>query len=457
MKKIIIALFISFLFLDCQSQKSDSLMIRGFYNEALTDYTAYHQLRYLCKEIGGRICCTPQAAAAVEWAKQELEHMGLDTVYLQECSVRCWKRGEPEQAAVVSALLGSFEPPVCALGGSVGTGNAGLRARVVEVKSMEELKELGKSKIKGKIVFFNRPAEPTFINTFPSYGSAADQRVHGAAMAASYGALGVVVRSLTLADDEHPHTGIMRYRDSIPAIPAIAIGTANADKLSFWLKQDPDLNFFFRTTCEERPEGISYNVIGELKGSEKPDEIICFGGHLDAWDNGEGAHDDGVGVVQTIEALRLFMATECQPKHTLRVVVFMDEEVAQRGGQKYAAEVKRKGEKILAAIESDRGGFTPLGFSVDAGEAVYRRMDEWRPYFSAYGMHEIVHGYSGVDIYPLKEQGIPLFALMTDSQRYFDYQHAPNDVFENVNRREMQLGSAAIATLIYLIDRYGFN
>lgn len=440
------------------AQNSDSAIMRGFFTEALTNYTSYEQLRFLCKETPGRISGTPQAAAAVEYTKQILQGMGLDTVYLQECNVRAWKRGDKERASVTSPLFGNFSPEVCALGGSIGTGPEGIIANVIEVQNFDELKSLGKSKIKGKIVFFNRPADPTFLNTFPSYGSAADQRVHGAAEAAVYGAVGVVVRSLTLANDEFPHTGIMRYEDGKDTIPAIAIGTKNADKLSSWLKADPNLNFFFFTNCFEAPENISYNVIGELKGSENPDEIICFGGHLDAWDNGcEGAHDDGVGVMHTIEALRLIQAADIMPRHTLRVVVFMDEEVAQRGGKTYADQVKANGEKIIAAIESDRGGFTPVGFSIDAGDSVYAQFDKWKPLFLQYGLYQIAHGYSGVDIYPLKEQGIPLIALMTDSQRYFDYQHAASDTFETVNHRELQLGSASIAMLVYLIDKYGWK
>jgi hypothetical protein len=443
--------------LRAQTAGNDSTIIRGMFNEALRDYTSYDQLHFLCKKIGGRICGSPQAAAAVEYTRQILLGMGLDTVYLEKCSVRNWQRGEAEQASVSSAIYGDFKPAVCALGGSIGTGPSGLYGNVIEVHSMDELKDLGKAKIKGKIVFFNRPANPETISTFPAYGGAADQRVHGAAEAAKYGAIGVIVRSLTLSKDEYPHTGIMRYEAGVDTIPAIAIGTLNADKLSLWLKSDPSLNFYFRTTCHEEAETVSYNVIGEVKGSEHPDQIICFGGHVDAWDNGEGAHDDGVGVFHNIEALRLIMKSGIHPKHTLRVIVYMDEEVSQRGGKQNAEDVKAKGETIIAAIESDRGGFTPTGFSVDASEAVYAQFDRWKPMFLEYGLYQIVHGYSGVDIFPLKEQGIPLIALMTDSQRYFDYQHAPNDTFEAVNHREFQLGSASIAMLIYMIDTYGWS
>lgn len=458
MKKVIIALLISICSLSLKAQNADSAIIRGFFNQALSSDFAYKQLEYLCHQIGGRICCSPEAAAAVEWSKQLLQSLDADTVYLQPCNVRCWKRGEQEQALVNSARLGTFAPEICALGGSVGTGKEGLMAEVIEVHSLDELKNLGKPAINGRIVFFNRPAEPTFINTFPAYGTAVDQRVFGATEAAKYGAIGVVVRSITLANDNNPHTGIMHYGPDSDSIPAVAIGTANADKLSSWLKSDPKLQLYFRTTCFENPRGISYNVIAEKYGTVHPEKIICFGGHIDAWDNGgEGAHDDGVGVMHTIEAFRLFLESGVKPQNTLRVIVFMDEEVDQQGGEAYAASVKAKGEQIIAAIESDEGGFTPVGFAVDAGDSVNQQFEKWRPLFSEYGLYEIFHGYSGVDIHPLKEQGIPLMAIMTDSQRYFDYQHSPSDKFENVNRREMQLGSASIAMLIYLIDKYGWR
>ncbi len=456
MKKILLWLFIVLWGFSSTAQNNDSLIIRGFFNEALQSDLAYKQLEYLCKNIGGRICCSPQAAAAVEWTRQLLESLGADTVYLQPCPVRCWKRGEKEQSTVFSKL-GTFSPEVCALGGSVGTGSDGVRGEVVEVKSLAELKTLGTARIKGKIVFFNRPADPTFINTFPAYGSAADQRVHGASAAAEFGALGVIVRSLTLAHDDAPHTGIMDYSADYDSIPAVAIGTTNADQLSAWLKKDPQLQVYLKTNCTEQKEGLSYNVIAEKYGSEHPEQIICFGGHLDAWDNGEGAHDDGVGVMHSIEALRLLLHSGVQARNTLRVVIFMDEEIDQRGAAAYAASVKEKGEKILAAIESDRGGFTPTGFSFDAGPSVEKRLNEWKPMLLQYGLYDIVKGYSGVDIYPLKKMGIPLLAIMTDSQRYFDYQHAATDRFEAVNRREMQLGAASIAMLVYLIDRYGWE
>lgn len=457
MKKLAIVALLSICSFAVHSQTSDSTIIRSFFNKALSSDIAYKQLEYLCKHFPGRIGCSPEAAGAIEWSKQLLQAMNADTVYLQECKVRCWKRGEKEEAIVTSAR-GTFIPEVCALGGSVGTGAKGLKAEIIEVHSLNALKEMGASAIKGKIVFFNRPADPTFINTFPAYGSAADQRVHGASEAAKYGAIGVIVRSLTLTSDNNPHTGIMHYEENTEKIPAIAIGTKNADKLSEWLKDDPKLQLFFRTTCYENTDGVSYNVIAEKYGTSHPEKIICFGGHIDAWDNGaEGAHDDGVGVMHSIEAFRLLLESGIQPQNTIRCIVFMDEEMEQRGGEKYAETVKEKGEQIIAAIESDEGGFTPVGFSYDAGDSVSRQFEKWRPVFLEYGLWDIRKGYGGVDIYPLKELGIPLIGLMTDSQRYFDYQHSPSDRFEAVNRREMQLGSASIAMLVYLIDKYGWR
>ncbi|NVO02961.1 MAG: M20/M25/M40 family metallo-hydrolase [Bacteroidetes bacterium] len=439
-----------------KAQNSDSIEIKKIYNEALSNDIAYKKLEYLCKNTAGRICGTPQAAAAVEWAEQKMKELGFDTVYLQPLKVHSWKRGNKETAKMASTLLGDHNLSICALGESIGTGEQGISAQVIEVKNFEELKTLGKEKIKGKIVFFNRAMDPTQIYTFNAYGGAADQRVHGASEAAKYGAIGVIVRSLSESLDDFPHTGIMRYDKDIDTIPAVAVSTLGADLLSNWLKKDKNLILHYTTTCKQFPETNSYNVIGEIKGSEFPNQYIIVGGHIDAWDNGEGAHDDGIGVIQSMEVLRLFKTLNIKPKHTLRAVIFMDEEVAQRGGKKYAELSKLNKETHIAAIESDRGGFTPTGFSIDAPiETVNKLKNNWGKLFEPYGIYQLIKGGSGVDISPLKDQNFPLFGLMTDSQRYFDYQHAASDTFEKVNKREMQMGSAAMAAMIFLIDKYG--
>lgn len=440
----------------CNREKTDdAAVIKEIFSEALSDATAYSNLKTLCTRFEGRICGTAEADSAVRWAEALLRSMGLDTVYLQPMMVLKWDRGEKEIGKVMSATLGERPLSVCALGWAAGTGPGGVTAEVVEVTSKDQLEKLGEVGIKGRIVFYNQPMDPIHYYTFESYGEAVWQRARGASMAARYGAVAVINRSLTMASDDHPHTGIMHYADTLPKIPALAVSTLGADSLSHWLKKDPALKLFLRSTSQELGEVPSYNVIGEIKGSDKPDEIIAFGGHVDAWDNSQGAHDDGVGVIQTIEVLRIFNKLGIRPKHTIRVVVFMDEEVAQRGGAAYAASVKEKNEKHLVAIESDRGGFTPYGFSIDASPMTVGKINNWKKLLEPYGIWSFQKGGSGVDIRDLKPMNIPLLALVSDSQRYFDYQHSPSDTWDQVFPREMQLGSGTIAAMVFLIDKYG--
>jgi hypothetical protein len=246
----------------------------------------------------------------------------------------------------------------------------------------------------------------------------------------------------------------MRYVDTLEKIPAIGISTMDADYLSTLIKDEPDIEFYFRTTCHQNSDVPSVNVIGELRGSEKPEEIILIGGHLDSWDLGEGAHDDGTGIIQTMEVFRIFQSLEIKPKHTIRFVAFMDEEIDQQGGRKYAELIAAKNEKHIAGIEADGGGFTPQGFSIEGTDEQVAAIKKFQQYFEPYLLFRFVKGGSGVDISFLNKMGFPLIGLIVDSQRYFDYHQSGNDVFENVNRREMQLGSAAIAAMVYLIDKF---
>ncbi|MCK9421131.1 MAG: M20/M25/M40 family metallo-hydrolase [Bacteroidales bacterium] len=462
LKRAPYAFFVYILLLTCQlnAQNTDSLILRRFFTEALSNPVAYHNLNFLCTHIGGRLCGSNKAEEAVNWAEKLLMSMNPDTVYLQPVMVEHWERGFKETARITSSKTGLQELSVCALGSSVGTGPQGINAEVVEVHNFLELQDLGRKNIEGKIVFFNRAADPTPIYTFEAYGGAVDQRAFGAMQAARYGATAVIVRSATLAHDNYPHTGIQHYADSVKAIPALSVSTNDADTLSSRLKKDPNLKLFILTSCATHPESVSHNVIAEIKGTEHPNEVIAFGGHIDSWDIGQGAHDDGAGVVQTIEVLRLFKALGIKPRHTLRVIVFMDEEYAQRGAKAYAESAKQESNSIpaihhLAAIESDRGGFTPQGFSIDAPDSIVKIIHSWQPLLQPYGLWSIAKGGSGVDIRDLKPQGVPLIALVSDSQRYFDYQHAASDTFDKVHPRELQLGSAAIAALVFLIDKYG--
>lgn len=437
-------------------QPAEADLIRKVFNEALTSYEAYHNLEWLCKNTAGRICGTPEVAEAVEFTRQLMNKMKFDSVWLQPIMVKSWNRGEKEAARIVSDKFGTVSVPACALGWSVGTGNPGLSARVVEVKSLEELKGKPVNEIEGRIVFFNQPMKQTNLGTFSSYGEAVWQRTNGPVEAAKLGAIGCVIRSMSIEIDDFPHTGITHYVDDIKPIPAIAISTRAAELLSSYLTVDPNLYFFFRTTCLAGEDVPSFNVIGEIRGSAFPNEIITIGGHLDAWDIAEGAHDDGGGCIQSMEVLRLLQATGIRPVHTIRAVMFMDEEVDQRGGQMYAQEALKKGEKHIAALESDRGVFQPKALAVTGDPVQMKKLAEWQPLFDPYDI-KLINGGGGADVGPLKNfyPKILLMGIIPEDQRYFKVHHAASDTFEQVDRREMQMGAAGITALVYLYDKYG--
>ena len=448
----IIFFLISFLTFYAQAQ--DSKTIRTIYDLALTESEAYENLRVLCKDIGHRLSGSEGADSAVVWGQRVLEKLELDTIYLQEITVPHWERGRKEKAYFYNEK-GKNMLDVCALGGSVSTGmNQFIKGDVIEVKSLDEVNNLPDSLVKGKIIFYNRPMDPKKISTFSAYGSCVDQRYSGAIEAAKKGALAVIVRSMNVRQDDFPHTGSMAYEEEVDSIPAFAISTNGADYLSENVTKYDNLELNLKSFCKSYPDKISHNVIGEIKGSEFPDEYITVGGHLDSWDVGEGAHDDGAGVVQSIEVLHLLNLMNIKPKHSIRVVLFMNEENGNRGGKHYAERAAAKNEKHLMALESDRGGFSPRGFSVNGTEKQLNGIKKWVDLFEPYGIHEFKMGFAGVDINPLEDGKICLIGLSPDSQRYFDHHHSDNDVFEEVNKRELVLGAASMTSLVYLIDKY---
>lgn len=436
------------------AQTPDSVAIRTIYDEALSHGKSYDWLRHLTKQIGPRLSGSDGAQKAVDWTKQVMEKEGFDRVFLQEVMVPHWVRGAKEEAYIHNGKQ-KVTVPIAALGGSVATAPKGVEAQVIEVKSFPELRALGTAKVKGKIVFFNRPMDPTKLNTFEAYGGAVDQRANGATEAAKLGAVGAIIRSMSNRHDDQPHTGGTRYGTGVPLIPTAAISTNGADLLSKSLTENPSLTFYFKQNCETLPDAKSYNVVGEIKGSEKPDEIIVIGGHLDSWDLAEGAHDDGSGCVQSIEVLRIMKALGIKPKRTLRAVMFMNEENGLRGGIKYADLAKQNNEKTIAAIESDEGGFTPRGFGIVGKPEERAKAMRWAPLLAPYGLTDIGPGSGGADIGPLAQTGTVLFGFKPDSQRYFDYHHTPVDRFEAVSQRELELGAASMAALTYLLDQYG--
>jgi hypothetical protein len=438
--------------------QSDSVFIRRIYDEALLRGKAYEDLRSLCKDIGARLSGSSEAAMSVRWSEQKMKEYGFDRVYLQPIMVPHWERGNPESAWITLAN-GSIEKlTLAALGGSVSTQGL-LEGEVVMFSHLDELKQAKKSEVEGKIVFLNQAMNAAEIQTFKAYGACYPIRGNGAVEGARLGAKAVVIRSLGLPKDDFPHTGSMRYEDSIPKIPAAALSTADADYLADVLTQDKKIRFSMELDCRLFPDEPSFNVIGELRGRKFPEQIITLGGHLDSWDQGEGAHDDGAGVIHCLEALRILKTLKYQPEHTLRVVFFMNEENGNMGGKSYAQRSKEQNEIHLAALESDRGGFTPRGFGCDGNEIVFQKFLALAPLFKPYDLHIWEQGGGGVDIGPLKDvhKGISLFGFIPDSQRYFDVHHADSDVFENVNRRELELGAASVSALIYLIDRRIFG
>jgi hypothetical protein len=437
------------VFLDAQSA-SDSLMIRRIFDAALTSSRCYSDLKFLCKNIPPRLSGSEGAAKAVAYTQSVFEAERFDRIFLQEMLVPNWKRGSKCSVAV-NFKNTNRALKACALGGSVG-GTA--KGEIIAVRSLEQLDSLGKKSIEGKIVFFSRPMEPRHIHTFEAYGGCVDQRWAGPSKAAKYGAKATLVRSMNLREDEFPHTGSMSYDTAWPKIPALAISTEDATWLYQQLKTQQAVNAEIYTNCETRPDTLSHNVVGELRGTLFPDKYIICGGHLDAWDNGEGAHDDGAGCMQSIEALRILKNIGYIPRHSLRAVMFMNEENGARGAKRYAAWADSLNEKHIFAIESDRGGFSPRGFAIDSDDpVVIEKIARFRKLLEPYGLHDFKKGGGGVDIGPLKKQGTVCIGLVPDSQRYFDHHHAANDVFEHVNKRELELGAAAMAALIYLLDQ----
>ena len=439
------------------SQNNDEKMLKQIYDSALTHSKCYSWLDYLSNKIGSRLSGSAGAQKGVEYVKAQLETLGLDRVYLQEVMVPKWVRGDKETAYIMDNNQ-KINLPVCALGGSVATPTAGITSEIIEVHSLKELAELGTDKIKGKIVFYNRPMDATQIETMNAYGGAVDQRYYGAKEASKFGAVATIVRSMNLRLDDYPHTGAQSYGDISKSqyIPAAAISTNAAELLSQKLKTNPKLKFYLKQSCQQLDDVLSYNVIGEIKGSEHPENIMLVGGHLDSWDLADGAQDDGAGVVQSMEVINIFKNIGYKPKNTLRVVLFMNEENGGRGGKKYEELSKQNKENPVFALESDSGGFSPRGFSIEADEANFNKIVSWKNIFQPYMIHSFEKGHSGSDIEPLSASSVLVKAgLNPDSQRYFDYHHAANDKFDAVDKRELELGAATMASLLYLMDQNG--
>ena len=454
MKKLLLLLIVAPFF--AIAQTDDSVFIKKISDEVLTNGKAYDLLYQLTKQVGGRLAGSPQFAKAVQWGKVSMQAMGADTVYLQECMVPHWLRGGKDKVVIVEVNKNKESKTLDALvlGNSLGSDGKPIIAEVMAVKDFAEL-EKRKDEVKGKIVFFNYPFNPTYVIPSRAYGESGIYRRNGPSRAAKYGAVAVLIRSLTEATDNNPHTGAMAYNDSFPKIPAAALGLKDADAL-FALCKKSTVKVSIITYAKFLPDTIGHNVIAELRGTEFSDQYITVGGHLDSWDVNEGAHDDGAGVVHTIEVMRTLKALGYHPKHTIRFVLFANEENGLRGGDKYAAVAKEKNEQHIFALESDEGGFSPRGFGFTVSATQLQKVRTWLPLLQPYGTEQLSKGGGGADIGPLaRELKTPLAGLSPDNQRYFDIHHSRGDVFEAVNKRELLLGAVNMAGLIYLIDKYG--
>jgi hypothetical protein len=451
-----IKIFLTLLILSSNSvvtaQQEDSLAIRRISDDILKNGKAYDNLYYLCKKIGARLSGSVNAQKAVDATMRMLKDAGADTVYLQPCMVPHWVRGNKEQG-IIQWGKNKRSLNVCAWGMSVGTPAAGIRAEVIEVANFDELKKLGAENIKGKIVFLNYPMRPELV--YSGYGDAVRYRGAGPVEASKLGAVAVMIRSVTHALDNNPHTGATRYDSTVKKIPAIACSTMDAEWLHQLLQKEKKVELFMKMNCEMLPDVQSYNVVGEIRGTEIPGEIITVGGHLDSWDLAEGAHDDGSGAMQSIEVIRALKASGIKTKRTIRAVMFMNEENGLRGGNKYAELATVNKENHIFAVESDAGGFGAVSLGIDGKPGQETKLRSWLPLFKPYGVLDMPAGGGGADIGGLKKLGAVMCGVNPNSQRYFDHHHAPNDVFEAVNKRELEMGAIAMSAIIYLVDKYG--
>jgi hypothetical protein len=438
------------------SSATEEATLRKIYDEALTHGQAYANLRTLVTQTPGRLSGSPALARAVAWAELTLTALQLDRVYRQEVMVPHWERGAPESVTLLPppGTKGEAVPlAAAALGGSAA---GEVTAEVVEVRSLAEVEQLGREKLAGRIVFFNRPMDPTTIIPGTAYFTAGDQRNQGPALAAKQGAAAVLTRSLTHAHNDVPHTGATGRYPGRPGLPAAALSTVAADRLSAALAAHPRQQVRLAVHAQWFDDAPSHNVIGEIRGTEFPDQILLVGGHLDCWDLAPGANDDGSGVVSAIEVLRIFRALGLRPRHTLRAVLFTNEENGLRGATAYAGAAKAAHERHLFAVESDSGSFQPRGFSLGSTQGdAHLRAARWAPLFAPYGILDFRKGNAGADVTPLLVQGTTVAEIVNDSQRYFDYHHTAEDSLDKVNPRELALGAAALASLLWLVDTQG--
>lgn len=465
MKKIfiILPLFLSgFLFSQKKPQKSPAKKgtvakfnyhdeFRKISDEIMTNGAAYENLGELTKGIGPRFSATPGYAKAVEWAEKKFKEIGINMIWRQEAKTPVWIRGK--ESLQIKAGNGDWKNiRMLSFGNSEGTGGKDLTGEIVLINSTSELNAMSVGQLRDKIVFVNVPMDPKIINTSDSYLQTAKSKLISASVIAKTGAKALIIRSLTTASDDTPHAKMIYYEpDDKIKIPALSIGVRSADELEKTLKSQK-VTAKINMTAQSKSDTTNPNIIAEIQG-KKDSKVIVLGAQLDSWDVGEGAIDDGTGVVQCIEVLRTLKALGYENNHTIRVVLYANSENGGQGREMYAAYVKKKEEKHVFALGTDAGGYSPRGFSLDMSPQRRRLVYPWKEYFLPYGVYDFDQTEAIQDISPLKKLDIPLAELVVDTQRYFDYHHSEQDTFDKVNKRELLLGAVAITQMIFMVDK----
>ncbi|HKE16404.1 MAG TPA: M28 family peptidase [Kofleriaceae bacterium] len=416
---------------------------------AEADEGAWQKLSYLTDHIGNRISGSRSLDKAIEWAAATMKADGHEEVRTEKVMVTHWVRGE-ESAALVAPV----ERPIAliGLGGSGSTPGKGVVADVVVVKDFDELDRLGsQGQVKGKIVLFDTPMGPYSPEKGPGYGQAVEFRTRGPARAAALGARAALVRSLTSHSLRTPHTGATRFEDQKP-IPCASVTVEDSELIARLAASGERVRVKLLMKSRMLPDAPSANVLAELRGREKPDEIVLIGGHIDSWDVGQGAHDDGVGIVMSMQALTLLRKLGLHPRRTIRAVLFTNEENGLGGARQYAADHAAELSKHVMALEADSGAFQPRGFDVQAGAPTVRQLTDAASLLRPIDGQRIeASGHAGSDIGPLAAAGVPLLGLMMDDRHYFDYHHTEADTLDKVDPHDLARDVAAVAVLAYVV------
>jgi carboxypeptidase Q len=413
----------------------------------MVDGQAFARLRYLTDRIGPRLSGSPQADQAVEWAVKRFGEDGI-SAHAEKVMAPHWVRGE-ESAEIVSPV--SQRLCAVALGGSIPTPGDGVTGEVLEVSSFDELHALGE-RAKGKIILYDKAmTRESDESKSVGYGAVAPLRHGGAIEAAKLGAIGALIRSLGTASYRLPHTGAMAYDEKVPKIPFAAITAEDSELIHRLLADGDHVSVHFRLGCRTLPDVPSANVVADIVGREKPEEIVLICGHLDSWDLATGAIDDGAGVAIVMEAMRLVHVLGLQPRRTIRAVLYMNEENGLAGGKTYAADHRAELQKHVAAIESDSGAAHPLGFGISGGAGAEERVREIATLLRGFGADDVKKGGGGADISPLRDSGVPMLSLRQDGTHYFDYHHTPADTLDKVDPFELSQNAASMAVMAYIL------